>query len=272
MSNNFELFDILNALDYSAEKINEKQKCKHESIITDSGVQICEHCGLELNAREDEDTDDWKYYGINDSSNSVDPGRCYIRKAKEKVIYQDVEHLNISNYIKDIANNIYIEACKSRLRRGVARKGIVFACVFNAYKIDNNPQSYPVMVQTFGISSKSAHSGLKFINQNSPRNSVVRHTYITPEHIIKEFLRKFEVSQDKCEEMIQVYNFVKNKSTLLNGSKPQSVASGIIWYWLRFNGKNVSIKEFVNKVHLSELTVTRNAKEIARLHNRSDII
>ena len=57
---------------------------------------------------------------------------------------------------------------------------------------------------------------------------------------------------------------IKNKSSIINRSRPQSVASSLIYFFLcKIKGaNNVNIKDFVKKVKLSELTINKIVKEI----------
>jgi transcription initiation factor TFIIIB Brf1 subunit/transcription initiation factor TFIIB len=247
------------------------QLCEHTNILSEQGSMLCGDCGLEINDKETQ-YKEWKYYGLNDSKHFIDPSSCYIRKTKDKTIYQDVQNMNISDHIKDMANDIYVEVCGEKVHRGARRKAIVFASIFHAYKLDNKPKSCESLIKIFKIQRKDALKGLKFVNDNISKNSPIRTIYITPEHIINEYLRKFSVSEDKRIDIIDLYKFVKGKSETLNRSRPQSVASGVIWYWIKTHQRQVGIKEFIKKVDLSELTVTKMAKEVAKLCGNEGII
>lgn len=233
-----------------------QEECVHENVLTDNGMSMCSDCGLEIHKTN-----------TTDVKNLIEPNRCFMRKSKEKTIYQDLQNLNISDHIKDIANDIYVECCNGKVHRGARRKAIIFASVFHAYKLDNSPQSCESLIKLFQMKRKDALKGLKFINEHTPKKSPIKSLYITPEHIIHEFLSHFHVSEDKKNEILDMYHSVKDKSVILNRSRPQSVASGVIWYWICTNQKQISIKEFIKKVDLSELTVNKMAKEIARLNN-----
>ncbi len=232
------------------------EECPHANILTENGMSLCAECGLEMHKTN-----------TTDVKNLIEPNRCFMRKSKEKTIYHDLQTLNISDHIKDIANDIYVECCNGKVHRGARRKAIIFAAVFHAYKLDNTPQSCESLIKLFQMKRKDALKGLKFINENTPKKSPIKSIYITPEHIIHEFLSYFHVSEDKKKEIMDMYHSVKDKSVILNRSRPQSVASGVLWYWICINKKQMSIKEFIKKVDLSELTVNKMAKEIARLNN-----
>lgn len=262
----FDIFETFTQQSSSNEELSEtKEDCSHTHILTDKGIIVCNDCGLEMSAK-DTNSDEWKYHGLNDMKNSTNINQCYIRKMKDKTIYQDVSNMNISEHIKDIANDIYTEVCKEKVHRGTRRKSIIFASVFHAHKINRQPQSCDRLIKMFNIKRKDALKGLKYVNENISKTSPVRTLYITPEHIIHEFLCQFEVSEQKQQEIIDLYRNIKDKSSTLNRSRPQSVASGVIWYWIKQNQKSINIKEFTRKVNLSELTVTKMAKEIARLY------
>lgn len=250
----FQLFDKLKQTITTIEKTNE-YLCLHEFIIVEHGMSLCSVCGLEVQ----------KTMTVDEIKHSIEPTRCFVRKLKDKTIYQDLQNINISDHIKDIANDIYVEVCKGKVHRGARRKAIVFASVFHAYKLNNNPQSCESLIKLFQMKRKDALKGLKFVNENSSKESPIRALYITPEHLIREFLFNFHVSEDTRNEIINLYKQIKDKSVTLNRSRPQSVASGVIWYWICLNKKQINIKEFIKKVDLSELTVNKMAKEVARL-------
>jgi transcription initiation factor TFIIIB Brf1 subunit/transcription initiation factor TFIIB len=260
MQTSDKLFDIYNKLQQD-EKKEIKTDCSHTETLTEQGAITCVLCGMEITQQLTYDKE-WKYYGMQDSKHTSDPSRCYIRKMADKTIYADVQHLPISTHILDIANNIYIQSCKTT-RRGAFRKGIIFASIYHAYKLDNNPQS-DNLFKLFKIKRKDILNGLKFINENAPRE-LLRRTYITPEHIIHEFLQHFDVSTSKRDEIIALYHSVKDKSSILNRSRPHSVGAGVLWFWITKNNIQITLKDYIQKIGLSELTVTKISKEIDRL-------
>jgi transcription initiation factor TFIIIB Brf1 subunit/transcription initiation factor TFIIB len=254
----FSLFDKLNA---TPVEIDPKTDfCQHTVLVTEQSMLLCYYCGSEVNRET-------KYDGYMPNQT-----HCYTRKNKEKSIYLDVQNLDISDHIKDIANDIYLEACKEKIHRGNKRKAIVFASVFHAYKLDKNPQSCETLIRVFNINRKDALKGLKFINENLSKNSPIRTLYITPEHLIREFLENFQITEQNQAEIVDLYHQIRNRSTAINRSRPQSVASGVIWYWVKLNQKQLNIKDFVKRVVLSELTVIKMAKEVGRIRGREDVV
>ena len=239
------------------------EKCKH-SIITSGGAEVCELCGIEL-PREIDNTKEWRYYGAQDTRHNGDPSRCHMRKQEERTINKDVDNMGFSDKIIEKANKIYESVARGKIYRGNSRKAIIFACIFHAYKLFGNPQSCDSLIEIFNLEKKVGLKGLKHVNLRISKDSEIKSTYITPQHLITDIMNKFEASGDQKQDVIDIYTKICNRSSVLNRSRPQSVASGIVRYYILLNEKDVSMTEFRAKVKLSELTINRIVKEISIL-------
>ena len=87
--------------------------------------------------------------------------------------------------------------------------------------------------------------------------------------MVDEYVVKFNISQEEKEEIVCLYEKIKNKSSMINRSRPQSVSSSLIYYYIckKKGSNNVNIKDFVKKVNLSELTINKISKEINKILN-----
>lgn len=94
---------------------------------------------------------------------------------------------------------------------------------------------------------------------------------ITPVNLVSDIMDKFSATPEQKAEVIHMYDLIKDKSSKINRARPQSVASGLTYYWIRNNRKNITLKEFVEEIGLSELTVARISKEIASIIDSSII-
>lgn len=235
--------------------------CYHINIISEKGVNVCVDCGEEVQDNITHDKE-WRYYGQGDTKHSSDPNRVQMRKIEERSIFKDVENLGFSENIIAKANKIYSQVTQGKIFRGNSRKAIVFACVFHAYKMNGKPQSHERLIQIFNLNRKTGLKGLKYVNLYAPKESKIRTTYITPKNLVNELMLKFSATDEQVSEVNLLYEKIKNKSSRLNRSRPQSVASGLVYYWICKKGKDISLKEFAKKVVLSELTINKIAKEI----------
>lgn len=253
------------------ERSIEDTGCTHENIITEKGISVCTDCGEEMQTKISHDKE-WKYYGHNEAKNISDPNRVQMKKLEERSIYKDVEALGFSESIVSKANKLYAQVTQGKIFRGNSRKAIIFACIFHAYKLSECPQTHEKLIKIFNLDKKTGLKGLKHVNLHAPKNSKIRTTYITPKNMVDEIMQLFCATQEQIEEVLILYEQIKNKSSKLNRSRPQSVTSGLVFYWINTKRKDINLKEFAKKVGLSELTINKISKEISDLLHKKDLI
>jgi transcription initiation factor TFIIIB Brf1 subunit/transcription initiation factor TFIIB len=235
--------------------------CDHNDIVDEGGITLCADCGEEINRPVLHDKE-WRYYGGGDSKRSTDPNRVHARKIDEKNIAKDVENMSFSETIVTKANEIYTECTKGQIYRGGSRKSVIFACIFHAYKLAGNHQIPDNLIQLFGLSRKAGLKGLKIVNVNISMNSEIHNTCITSKHIIGDIMEKFKTSQAHKDEVYALYDRVENRSSKLNRARPQSVAAAVIYYWVKKNNIDIKLCDFATITNLSELTISKNTKEV----------
>jgi transcription initiation factor TFIIIB Brf1 subunit/transcription initiation factor TFIIB len=262
MTMSFKLYDDLLG------KLNDEDKtciCPHHSIVNENGIQLCLDCGEEIK-KDITHEKEWRYYGISDSKSS-DPNRAHARKNEEKNILKDVQGLHLSQNVIHKANELYVRSTKGQIYRGGSRKAIIFACVYHAYKLLGEVKTPDSLIQLFGLTRKEGLKGLKIVNVNNSKGSEIHETCITSKHIISDILSKFSMLDEQKKDVYKIYERIKNKSSKLNRARPQSVASAVIYYWIITNNININIKDFAEITKLSELTITKNTREVQNIIN-----
>ena len=257
MEHDYSLLDSINSI-----QISKHTSCPHTNINPNN--KCCMNCGIEV----DNDIQ-YNHEMCNTTSNRkyTNPSRCHVRKSDEKNIYKDVSNLNIPDTIIKEANSLYQHVVGKRIFRGNTRKSIIFACIFYAYKQSGQPQSCDTLTTLFNIERKDGLKGLKIVNLHSDNDVVSKSTYITPENIISEIMKKFSASDNDIQEVIDLHSKIYKKSEILNRARPQSVASGLIRYYILKNNKNIPMNDFISTVGISELTINRIVKEISKILN-----
>ena len=255
-------FEIFNKLSCITPHEKPGVTCQHIEVVHENGLNLCTECGLTID-RPIMFAKDWTFYGAQDTKRGSDPNRVHARKIDERGIRKDVETMGFSESIISAANAIYAEVTGGSIFRGGSRKAIIFACVFHAYKAVNNHQTPDALIRTFGITRKAGLKGLRTVNINLPTTAIVHSTSITPEHIIDEIMDKFAATDVQKEEVHVIYKSIYNRSSKLNRARPQSVAASVVYYWIEHtNGLDIPISEFATTTELSELTISKNLKEI----------
>jgi hypothetical protein len=228
--------------------------CTHKNIVNNGGSDICRSCGIELQKTTSHDKE-WRYYGHSDGRHSNDPNRVQQRVDSDKTIFKDIEVMEFDKAIAESANELYIEITNGK--------------IFHAFKKLMQPQSHEVLCQKFGITKKIGLRGLKFINLNAPKTSGVHTAHITTSSIIGDIMNNIGSTESQKQEVISLYNLIKNRSSKLNRSRPQSVACGLIYYWLKKEEINITLRDFSNKTDLSELTIQKITLEINSIITKS---
>lgn len=250
----FELFDTLT----QKQNIEDTGRCMHLNIVDN----CCEDCGVEI----DHSIIFNKEWKNNNNRNSSDPSRCLMRKNNEKNIDKDVENLCLPENVIQEANKIYQHVVKNNIYRGNTRKSIIFACIFYAYKQLGQPHSCDALIKLFNLEKRNGLRGLKIVSLNATNKFINKSNYITPEDIIKEIMHDFSANETEINQVIDLYQKLKTKnSDILSRSRPQSIASGIIRYYIIKTHKEISMEDFRDKVNLSELTINKIVKEITKI-------
>ena len=270
--NEFELFDQAMSV-FKTENMPEiddieikpvTDECKHLNISNENSNMFCIDCGEEMEKSIFQDKE-WRYYGQSDNKRTSDPNRVVPRKFEDKNIFHDVENMNFGDKTVHLANQIYLQVTKGQIFRGHSRRALVFSSIFHAFKLQGKPQSHDKLIKIFNLSRKIGLKGLKYVNLNSPKDSLIHTTYITPENLIEDIMDKFKATKEQKLEVIDLYKKIKNRSSKINRSRPQSVASALTYFWICYKGLDITLKEFASKTDLSELTIDKLAKEIGNV-------
>ncbi len=245
--------------DISQSSASGDDECPCSDVIEEQGIHVCRSCGKEVSGGVK------KWSGIECGKGISDPGRCHMRKNDEKSIFKDVERYGFSSNIVHAANDLYIKVTNNKIYRGDSRKGIIFSCIFHAFKMMGTPQSCESLKTIFNLDMRVILKGMKHVSMYAPKNSAFMSVYITPVDIIEEIMSKLDAGKEHKNAVIDLYNTIKDKSSMVNRSKPQSVAAGLVYYYIKKQGKNISMETYTELVELSELTITRLVKEIEKI-------
>ena len=251
------------------------EMCLHEETEVINGMIECVLCGQHLDEVLDQEQD-WRYYGDNDNKNSSDPSRCQFRKVQDKGIRKELEKLNLPSKIINLADQYYFEitqninasedsTTKHDIKRGNLRKGIMYACVYQAYQEINKHQMPCSLRNLFQINRKNGSRGVMYFLRNMKRSAPRQ--YITAEHFIPKICEKFNFTEEAVEEVKQLYRTLRDKSPRIDHSYPQSVACGCVFYVLKTKNVDISGEQFGKVVNLSSITVKKKCDEIEEILN-----
>lgn len=236
--------------------------CMHTDLVTENEIISCLECG-EIVQKIITHEQEWRCFSATDSRKSADPNRVQQRREETRSIHKDVENMCFSETIVNEADKLYTMVTKGQLFRGDSRKSIIFGCISRAYDNVGMHQIPENLLRIFNLDNKVALKGLRIVNNNLPKTSQSRSVIPTPVDYIRESMNEFRATPAQKDEVVSLYARIKNKSSKLNKARPQSVAAALIFYWITRKKLDISIKEFAKTIKLSEMTILKNAREVA---------
>jgi len=253
------------------ENVKSYNSCNHENTTEDKNSVICIDCGEEICEKKDKLL---KEYAYSDIKNVTE-----MKKYDDKSIFKDIENYKFPENVVLTADKIYESITsmvevnkKQQIFRGDRRKAIIFACIYHAHNLHGIFIEHNTLISIFSLERQIALEGIKYVNQKVPKDSFIRTLRITPIHLVREFMKQFSATEKQCCEVIELYNKIKNRSSKINQSRPQSIAAGIVYYWIKKNNINITIQKFIQICKLSILTIEKIEKEISNIldKNRKD--
>lgn len=251
--NDFDLFDKISNEASNSPKVIQKD-CLHSIIVSDKNGDICSDCGEILESVNPQ-------LALKPVS---DCNRLQSRKTSEKNIFSDIENMGFDEKITNLANKIYLDVVSSNIKRNSSRKAIIFAAVFYSCNVFS-PQNFEKLIQQFRINKKIALGGIIDVNLNISKDIKIKKNYITPTNFIENIMKGLCATEKQVSEAVEIYNKVKNKSSRINRSKPQSTSAGIVYYWITKNNIGITMTDFTKRVGVSAATIIKLLREIEKI-------
>ena len=260
-----EEWELFNQLRTSIIESKPSTECIHDHMTeTEDGNKVCEDCGIEFPPELD-NSPEWRFYKENDTKQSSDPSRCFLRKYEEKSIYRDMEGYNLPSDIIEKANTSYTFVTEDSILRGNSRKGLIVACIFYAFEDLGQRKSQDEIKQFFDINKKILSNGMKMFNLKIKRSPV----YTSPVDFIPKIMTKFNLSEKHIQFVTTLYNKICVRSSFINRSNPDSIAAGLSYFVLKHINFPVSLSDFSKRVGLSDITIHKISKKIKDLVEES---
>jgi transcription initiation factor TFIIIB Brf1 subunit/transcription initiation factor TFIIB len=239
--------------------------CKHESISSLDGIKICEDCGLQF---DEFLTDNDQMYNENWAN-----GRCHIRKDVERSLYPDLENKGFPQLIIEKANEHYQKIIGNKIYRAKNRVSIVFACTYNAYIDYQEPQSVDELAKKFNLDKKGISNGLKIFAHVFKNSREKKH--IKPLDLVPRILSNVGINENQniyINDLKRLYEFIEQNSTTIRTSIPQSVAAGLVYYYLKLKEYPITRTEYAKVVGQTEITFVKVSNNISEHLNTTNTI
>lgn len=250
-------------------------ECSHPSIEEKKGKRICLECFQILDGEISYTEKDSATFGPKRTC----AGRVTTRGEEKRNIFKDLESIQLPENVMEAANAMYQkimekEGGEASIKRGKKRKGVIIVCTQKAFKQYGEHRSVYDVAEQFGETQKGAISyGLKKYCKVF-RESLT--DYTKPADLVRRIVTKCGIPFEKYQEIYEMCLSVQGKTRMLKSAVPQSVASAVVFLWQTINKEKPwacykNKKDFAKIVSLSEATITKHAKEVAKILELDDV-
>lgn len=223
------------------EENDDDDECSHEETVTDACRIICIDCGVMLSE---------KY--LVDQGSGIGMKK---RKRLECPIYGEIPAY-VPQHIKDLTIEIYKSVTGKEIFRNTFRKSIILACLHRAAIIKESPICFDEMLEMFGLKTHEANKGVSYVANNVTKDSPYTIPFLNDEISINSNLTTIGLLS-ASGPITNLFQIVKDNSDILNNSHCKSVVCGCIFFWIKYNDINVTLKQFAAKVCMSEMTIVK---------------
>ena len=227
-------------------------ECAHHHTMRANGQTHCRDCGEAILSFCKEETHFF------DDANAV---LATDRKAP-KTIRKELDALPLPDEIKDRADRIYAYKVGDNTYRSNVRQEVKFSCIFDAYKEAGIVCDPNEIAQLLGIKRKGMSRGImRCSSLYTGKANLEEQTPLTALDLIPRMLSRCGVQAEDChlEDMERIYTHVKDRSELLNRSKPQSIAAALIFYYMSnmVLDRKITKNEIAKNCGISVMTLTK---------------
>lgn len=234
-----------------------EQECLHRECTNIDGINVCDECGIQL-----------EEHFVNNERFTIESkslSRCHPRKDMERSLYKDLQDRKFPQNIIEKADEYYKKIIDGEIYRANKRLAIVFFCTFQAYMDIGEPQSAPELAKKFNINKKTISLGFTIGTEHFRNN--VHKRYISPLDLVPRILSQAGITDYLVyyKDIEKIYNYVESVSVDIKTSIPQSVAAGLVYFYLKLKDNPITKTEFSKIVNLTEITFVKIANCIAEM-------
>lgn len=237
----------------------ETDVCLHAKTSRLNGQTHCRDCGETLPSFCKEDT---KFF---DDASTVLASDHKLPKS----IRKELDILPLAEAVKDRADKIYAEKVGTNTYRSNVRQEVKFNCLFEAFKqlgIYKDPCEIAKMLK---IKRKGMSRGILRCSFLCTGKETTQTMAITAVHLVPEMLTRngVEFDQSHLEDIARIHDYAKERSEILNRSKPQSIASSLVYFYLRKKDKDHKINkaDVAKNCGVSMMTISKLDLELEQI-------
>jgi transcription initiation factor TFIIIB Brf1 subunit/transcription initiation factor TFIIB len=177
----------------------------------------------------------------------------------------ELDKLNLPDDVKEKAESIFYKLNQGT-RRSKKRKQQIFICIYYAKKILGVVQDPKKLADEIGLKSGDVAGALSMFSELQTGFEAPL-TFVSPLDYIDDYCSKIGLSSELTEECkISCAEIIDKDDELLERS-PQTVAAGLVRYFLFING--IAVADYSKVIGFSDATINNMYNLISEIDNNS---
>ena len=173
-------------------------------------------------------------------------------------ILPELETFQYSETVKSEITLMFQEATKGVTRRNGPRRAIIFCCVVNVCKKHGVVFDQTELKNKLDITDRNINTAMKEVGAIIGKLS----SAISIEDVVKMIMKTFDLRIELFEPIMAIYHTCKRVSVRFNSAKPETIGTGLVYYYLMKNYPEFKQDEFANQSNVAKETILAVYEEI----------
>lgn len=194
--------------------------------------EICPNCGSLSN---------YVYVNNNYTNNTV----------KEVSILQELTTFKLSDNLKIDITSRYHEITAEKTKRNAPRRAMIYCCISEICKNKGIPFDKDEYRSVLNIKQRDINMALKDMKASVG----VGNLSTSIRDVLKHLISSLNMKESCLGEIMEIHDKCKRNSPLFNSSKIETLAAGLVYYYLKTNLEDFNIESYFDNSKVSKDTI-----------------
>lgn len=159
------------------------------------------------------------------SGRKFEPHRIQ-EKTKDFQILPEILDFQYSDDMKMRISMLYHQVTKGKVKRNAPRRAIIFWCIISVCKENKTIFAPAELKMKLDLKDQDTNKVSKEIS------GTLGNVQISIEDYLRSIMQSIDMNQDCLDEMLRLYSVCKKASPKFNASKVETLAYGVVFYYL----------------------------------------
>lgn len=191
-------------------------------------------------------------------------GRSLTRSTSPKspdAILPELSQLQLTDEIKIEISRLYAQVTVEKSRRNGPRKAIIYCCIIAVCKEHNLTFDSKSVQIAFDITQKQINSAMKHLGTKLN----FRQLDVNIEDLLLAQMKLLNIQSGCLADIVEIYKMCLQHSPVFNSSKADTLAAGLLFYYLQKNLEGFNADAYFGLSKISKDSILLITSEIAKI-------